>query len=142
MEYDPSVWGPTYWFFLDNIAFNYPSYPNDVIKKKYYDFIQNLPIFIPHYKISNEFQDLLNLYPVKPYLDNKKSFIQWVHFIHNKINLKLEKPQTDIKKYYIDYYNKYEKKTINKQIKNLKKYIAFITIISILIFMIIFYYNK
>lgn len=142
MEHEPSVWGPSYWFFLDNVAFTYPTYPNDVIKKKYYDLFQNLPFFIPHYKISNKFQELLDLYPIKSYLDNKKSLIKWVNFIHNKINMELEKPQMDINNYYINYYNKYNKKQINKKIKNIKKYITFIVIISILIFINIFYYNK
>jgi hypothetical protein len=142
MEYDPKVWGPCYWFFLDNLAFTYPSHPNDIIKKKYYDFIQNLPIFIPHYKISTEFQDLLSLYPVKAYLDNKKSLIAWVNFIHNKINIKLEKPQLNIETYYINYYKKYDTKIINKTFKRIKKYISYIILLSLLIFTAIFYYNK
>lgn len=142
MEHDPSVWGPSYWFFLDNVAFNYPTYPNDVIKKKYYNLIQNLPVFIPHYKIANKFQELLDLYPIKSYLDNKKSFIKWINFIHNKINMDLEKPQLDIKDYYINYYNKYNKKQINIKVKNIKKYIIFIFIIFILILINIFYYKK
>jgi len=139
MEYDPTIWGPSYWFFLDNVAFNYPSHPNDVIKKKYYELIQNLPFFIPHYKISNEFQDLLSLYPIKSYLDNKKSLIKWVNFIHNKINLKLEKPQLDIKDYYINYYDRYKP---SKTPSKVKKYLSFGFILSILIIMNIFYYNK
>lgn len=139
MDYDASVWGPSYWFFLDNIAFNYPNYPNDVIKKRYYDLIQNFSLFIPHRGISNEFQKLLNLYPIKTYLDSKKSLIEWVHFIHNKINKKLEKPQITIDKYYEDYYKKYEKKIKPNKIK---KYISFLILITILIAIGIFYYNK
>jgi hypothetical protein len=141
MEYDANVWGPSYWFFLDNIAFNYPSYPNDVIKKKYYDLLQNLPLFIPHYKISKDFQEMLNLYPIKSYLDNKKSLITWVHFIHNKINEKLEKPQISIEKYYTDYYKRFEKRP-TKSFKRVKKYITFFIFITILIVIIIIYYNK
>lgn len=139
MEYDPKVWGPSYWFFLDNLAFNYSSHPNDIIKKKYYDFIQNLPLFIPHYKISNEFQELLNLYPVKSYLDDKKSLIKWVNFIHNKINIKLEKPQMSIENYYINYYKKY---TYPTRTNKIKKYISYIVLISLLILIATIYYNK
>jgi hypothetical protein len=139
MDYDATVWGPSYWFFLDNIAFNYPMFPNDVIKKKYYDLIQNLPLFIPHSKISSEFQKLLNLYPIKTYLDDKKSLIKWVHFIHNKINKKLEKPQIDIDTYYINHYKKYEKKTKPSKIK---KYITFLIIVTLMISLGFIYYNK
>jgi hypothetical protein len=27
-----------------------------------------------------------------PYLDSKDDFVKWVHFIHNKVNERLEKP--------------------------------------------------
>lgn len=138
MEYDPKIWGPTYWFFLDNLAFNYPSHPNDIIKKKYYDFIQNLPIFIPHYKISLEFQELLDLYPIKSYLDDKKSLINWVNFIHNKINAKLEKPYVKLGDYYINHYKRY---TGSRKTKKLKKYISYLVMISLLIFIAI-YFNR
>lgn len=138
MEYDAKVWGPSYWFFLDNVAFTYPSHPNDVIRKKYYELIQNLPLFIPNYETSKEFQVLLNLYPIKSYLDNKKSLIQWVHFIHNKINEKLEKPKITIEKYYIDFYKKYEK---TNQHRKTKKYVSFILTITVLIFIIIYFTN-
>ena len=44
---DPKIWGPHYWFFLHTIAVTYPHNPNSVTKKKYYDLIQNLHIFLP-----------------------------------------------------------------------------------------------
>ena len=34
MEYDPSVWGPHYWFFLHSVGFTYPELPTDGEKKK------------------------------------------------------------------------------------------------------------
>jgi hypothetical protein len=132
--YDPVIWGPSVWSFLDIIAFHYPTYPNDVIKKKYYDFIQNLPLFLPHYEISKDFQELLNLYPIKPYLDNKKSLVQWVHFIHNKINEKLEKPIISLETYYKRYHEKYK-------IRH-KKNNRIFYIMVILICIIIYYYKK
>jgi hypothetical protein len=132
--YDPAIWGPTVWSFLDIIAFHYPTYPNDVIKKKYYDFIQNIPLFLPHYEISKDFQELLNLYPIKPYLDNKKSLIQWTHFIHNKINEKLQKPTITLEMYHKKYFDKYK-------VKHKKKRVSYI-IIVILICIIIYYYKK
>ena len=140
MDYDAKVWGPSYWFFMDNIAFTYPSYPNDIIRKKYYELIQNLPLFIPNDEISKEFQELLHLYPIKSYLDNKKSLIKWTHFIHNKINEKLDKPQISIEFYYNDFYKKYEKKP-TKKIKNIKKYLSFVTLSTVLILVILYFYN-
>ena len=83
---DPKVWGPHYWFFLHTLAMTYPHHPNSVTKKKYYEFIQNLPLFLPVEEISGEFSKLIDKYPITPYLDNRDSFVRWMYFIHNKIN--------------------------------------------------------
>ena len=108
MGLNPTVWGPHYWFFLHTIAITYPHHPNDTIKKKYYEFIQNLHLFIPANDISADFSKLLDLYPVTPYLDSRESFIRWMHFIHNKINVKLEKPKISLSEFYSQYYNHYK----------------------------------
>ena len=105
---DPKIWGPHYWFFLHTIAMSYPIHPNAVTKKKYYDFVQNIPLFIPVESMSGEFSKLLDQYPVQPYLDNKESFIRWMWFIHNKINKKLEKPQISLNDFYVNYYEEYK----------------------------------
>ena len=96
MALDPRVWGPHYWFTLHTIAYSYPLRPNDVIKKKYYDFMQNLPLFLPVPAIGNSFAELLDKFPVTPYLDSRASFIKWMHFIHNKINEQLKLPQISL----------------------------------------------
>ena len=105
---DPKVWGPHYWFFLHTLAMTYPHHPNTVTKKKYYEFIQNLPLFLPVEEISGEFSKLIDKYPVTPYLDNRDSFVRWMHFIHNKINEKLEKPQISLNDFFIKYYDEYK----------------------------------
>jgi hypothetical protein len=98
---------------------SYPNTPNAVTKKKYYDFIQNIPLFIPVEQISGEFSKLLDQYPVQPYLDNKESFIRWMWFIHNKINKKLEKPQISLNDFYVKYYEEY--KPINEKMSEYYK---------------------
>ena len=105
---DPKVWGPHYWFFLHTLAMTYPYHPNAVTKKKYYEFIQNLPLFLPVQEISSEFSKLIDKYPITSYLDNRDSFVRWMHFIHNKINEKLEKPQISLNDFFIKYYDEYK----------------------------------
>lgn len=116
---DPKIWGPHYWFFLHTIAMSYPIHPNAVTKKKYYDFVQNIPLFIPVESMAGEFSKLLDQYPVQPYLDNKESFIRWMWFIHNKINIKLEKPQISLNDFYVKYYEEY--KPINEKMSEYYK---------------------
>lgn len=69
-----------YKFFSNNFLLfilSYPSIPNDVIKKKMYDFIMNIPVLIPINKISLFTEDYINDNPVTPYLDNRKSLMRW-----------------------------------------------------------------
>ena len=86
MHFDPSVWGPHYWFFIHTVAESYPLHPNEITRRKYYDFIQNIPLFIPVPEMGNKFSQMLDKYPVTPYLDNRESFVRWTHFIHNKLS--------------------------------------------------------
>ena len=109
---DPKIWGPHYWFFIHTVVMTYPIRPNAVTKKKYYEFIQNLPLFIPVESMSGEFSKLIDKYPVTPYLDNRESLIRWTHFIHNKINQKLEKPQISLSEFYIKYYEEYKSQNV------------------------------
>tara|TARA_Y100000992_G_scaffold302444_1_gene276636 strand:- start:16102 stop:16533 length:432 start_codon:yes stop_codon:yes gene_type:complete len=134
MVLNPEIWGPQYWFVLYTIALSYPENPNEVTKKKYYDFIQNLPLFIPITDIGNNFSIFLDKYPVTPYLDSKESFVKWVHFIHNKINIYLGKPEINYYTAMKNYYDKYNLKTIKKKNEFLNKHkFIFISVIIILL---------
>ena len=67
-----------------------------------------MPLFLPVEEISVEFSNLFHKYPVTPYLDNRDSFVRWMHFIHNKVNEKLEKPQISLNDFFVKYYNEYK----------------------------------
>ena len=138
-QLDPNVWGPHMWFFLHTIEMTYPLRPNAVTKKKYYEFIQNIPLFIPIEHMAGEFTKLLDEYPVQPYLDKRDTLIRWVWFIHNKINQKLEKPQITLKDFYIKYYEEYKPKNI-KLIEHYKLKSKIIYLFVILGFIGIIYY--
>ena len=116
---DPNVWGPHYWFFLHNVAFNYPNYPTTIQKKIYYRLIHNFHEFLPNKTIGNLFLKLINKYPVTPYLDSQKDLIKWMHFIHNKINVRLDKPTITLSEHYQEFHTLYEPKQskLKKMIK-------------------------
>ena len=140
---DPKVWGPHYWFFLHTVAMTYPHHPTTITKKKFYEFIQNLPLFIPVEDISKEFSNLIDKYPITPYLDNRDSFVRWVHFIHNKINEKLEKPQVNLNDFFIKYYNEYKSQDIKLyQYYKLREKIIYASFIIMLISVIYYLYDK
>ena len=140
---DPKIWGPHYWFFLHTVAMTYPHHPNAVTKKKYYEFVQNLPLFIPVEAISKEFEKFIDLYPITPYLDNRESFIRWMHFAHNKINDKLEKPQITLNDFFVQYYNEY--KSQNEKLAEfykLKEKLIYGGVLGLLICSIYYLYDK
>ena len=143
MNLNPVVWGPHYWFFLYTIAMNYSDNPNDILKKKYYDVIYNLPIFIPHHDITKQFSIFLEKYPVTPYLDSKESLIKWVHFIHNKINKSIGKKQITYYELLNNFNEIYKPKQIvaNEYFKWREKLI-YITLILLFIGIIAYIYNK
>lgn len=85
MALDPKVWGPHYWFVLHTIARTYPTRPTETARKKYYDFVQNIPLFLPVQAMGDAFSACLDEYPVSPYLDSRSSFVRWMHFIHNQV---------------------------------------------------------
>jgi pyruvate-formate lyase-activating enzyme len=140
--FDPKIWGPHYWHFLHTIAMTYPLRANTQTKKKYYEFIQNLPLFIPVEKMSSDFGKLLNEYPVVPYLDTRESFIRWMHFIHNKINKKLEKPTIKLNEFYENYYNEYKPKDQKwREYYKTQSKIIYVVVILLLSFAI-YYFTK
>jgi|TARA_B110000091_G_C13605410_1_gene386458 hypothetical protein len=137
----PTVWGPHYWFFLHTIAQTYPLLPNSTTKRKYYDFIQNLPLFIPNMKIGNHFSKLLDNYPITPYLDNRDSFIRWVHFIHNRVNRFLDVEECTLFEALDNYHSLYKPKAIKVSERfNIKKeYIIAAFTISCFILIYVYY---
>ena len=139
--FEPTVWGPHFWFFLMTIALSYPESPNSVTKRKYYDFILNLPIFIPNAEIGNKFSGLLDKYPVSPYLDTRESFVKWVHFIHNKVNLMIGKEEISYQTALDDYLREYLPKPIylSEKIK-ISKYYIFITFMMMCFILIYLYW--
>ena len=112
-----------------------------LLKKKYYDFVQNLPLFIPDPKIGDQLSSYLDKFPVTPYLDSRMSFMKWVHFLHNKINMKLGKEiisfDDSITMYYEDY--KQNKRFRIKYFKN-KFFFGIAALLGIMLFG--YLYNK
>ena len=143
MALDPDVWGAHYWFVLMTIALCYPLNPNEVTKKKYYDLIHNIPLLLPVEKLGNNFSILIDQYPVTPYLDSRDSFIKWTHFIHNKVNQSLDKPEIDFYTALDKYYFHYKpKEIINKDSIRFREKLIFISIILLTSGLIVYLYKK
>jgi hypothetical protein len=136
---DPKIWLPHFWFFLYSVAHSYPEFPNSVTKRKYYDFIQNFPLYCPDAKMQSIFIQVLDYFPVTPYLDNKDSITYWVHFIHNKVDQELGREEHTYWEHLDMYYNEYLPKSYSfSQRLGIEKrhiYYMFIAFFSIFIIM-------
>lgn len=140
--FDPTVWGPHYWFFLHTIAMIYPNHPNAETKKIYYQIIHQFHQFIPVQEMANQYQAMLDLYPIQPYLENKESLLKWMHFVHNYMNQQLKKKTISYDEFYNYYYEMYNRpksfqgnQTFYRSI--LKKLIQ-ISILFIMVYSILF----
>ncbi len=143
MKLDPKVWIEHYKFIMITISMYYPKFPNDVTKKKYYDFIQNIPLFIPQKPLGEEFLKILDEFPVTPYLDSRLSFMKWVNFINNKLNKRLGVEETDLYKSLEHYYANYkpEEIIIKEKREANYKYIQ-VSILALLLGGGIYFYTK
>lgn len=131
IKIEPAIWMSHLQFILQTISIMYPLHPNDCTKKKYYDTIHNLPLFFPHEPMGNHFSKLLDEYPMSPYLGSRESFMKWVHFINNKINIKLGWEQDNFYDSLEKYYNKYKPtELLNKELyQKRKQYITIGTLV-------------
>lgn len=139
--FDREVWEPNFWFFFHTIAHSYPAIPNSVTKRKYYDFIQNIPLFIPNPEIGNEFSKLIDAYPVSPYLDSRDSFIRWMHFFQNRRNLSLGKEEVSLFASLDNYRNNYKpvQMKLSERFQLKREYIVMTFTILLLLFLFFFY---
>ena len=140
---NPDVWGPQFWFVIHTMAMTYPLTPNEITKRKYYSFINDLPLFLPHRKSAETFSGLLEKYPVKPYLDSRASFVKWAHFVHNKVNFVVGKPQMSSAEATKRYNELFKPKTLKVQDSGkLRERLAFIGIVLGLCAMCAYAYKK
>ena len=112
MTLDASVWLPKYWFVLTTIGCTYPKKPNEVTRKKYYELVQNLPLFMPQGDVSKTLLELLDKYPVTPYLEDREGFMKWLHFIQNKTNSTLGFQEQTTAEALQTYYDEYKPRTV------------------------------
>lgn len=143
MTLDPDVWGPKFWFVLHTIAIMYPKRPNEAIRKKYYELVQNIPLYLPSAPLGDIFAGLLDTYPVTPYLDTQESFIKWVHFIRNKVNIQVGKPEIDMEDFIKEYQDNYiPKQVVKKKDTKMRHNIAMVGVMASLIVVIFALYRK
>tara|TARA_B100000795_G_C22802099_1_gene442516 strand:+ start:985 stop:1416 length:432 start_codon:yes stop_codon:yes gene_type:complete len=143
MSLNYKIWLPHLFFTLETIAILYPLNPNKTTVKKYYNLVQNLPVYIPLNPIGSYFLSLLDKYPLQPYLSSRMSFMKWVFFIKKKIYKKFDMDIYDFYENLEIYYKEYRPKDkINQDEKNKKRKYIQASFVLILLVSIYYFYNK
>eukprot|EP01006_Ploeotia_vitrea_P054822 TRINITY_DN67927_c2_g2_i1.p1 TRINITY_DN67927_c2_g2~~TRINITY_DN67927_c2_g2_i1.p1 ORF type:complete len:247 (-),score=10.79 TRINITY_DN67927_c2_g2_i1:328-1068(-) len=81
--------GRASWKVLHSIAERYPHQPNEAEKQAAKQFISSFALLYPCTKCRNHFQVLVEKYP--PDVSSQSSFVLWVGFLHDQVNLILGK---------------------------------------------------
>ena len=100
-------------------------------------------MFLPNHQMGNAFSELLDKYPVSPYLDKRESFIKWVHFLHNQINLRLNRDEVSLQDAVNAYYSNYKPKEVRlrEEIKYRRKLIYALVALTAATTMYYLYYK-
>ena len=80
----PSVWGPIFWHTMHIISLGYPEEPDEKTRQAASSFYQSLSLLIPCPICRTHYTQHLQQTP--PTTESRKSLVEWVWKIHNKVN--------------------------------------------------------
>jgi len=137
-NFNPEIWGPKGWFFLDTIIMSYPDNPTNKQKKTYTEFIYSIGEILPCSKCRNNYNKHLESLPLTvDALNNKRTLIEWWLKIHNLARVSMDKRSISYEEF-IDYYN--TEYSVNEVVKDdLMKNLLYFGILVGLIIMLMKY---
>jgi hypothetical protein len=108
ISFNPNIWGPKSWFFLDTIILSYPNNPSKNDKLLFSNFFINICNVLPCKKCCIHYKKHLEHFPLNDdILSSKKKLILWWINIHNEVNKSNNKKQFLNINNFIQYYNEY-----------------------------------
>jgi hypothetical protein len=104
-NYNPEIWGPKGWFFLDTIILSYPINPDSTHKKIYQEFFKNIGKMLPCQGCRDNYSNHILINPLNDnHLMSRDNLINWWITIHNmarnSMNKELLSPTTFLNYYY------------------------------------------
>ena len=105
-NFDPTIWGPKAWFFLETITMAYPTNPSEDDKKNTKSFFYTLQFVIPCEKCRNNYNKHLKINPLSDeVLSNRDNLFKWIVDMHNLVDPKKTRSYEETYKYYISKYS-------------------------------------
>ena len=124
-NFNPKIWGPSGWFFIDSIVLSYPDNPTYEDKNIYKTFLLSLKNVLPCHSCRVHYTENLMSIPLSDYyLSSKVKLIEWIIKMHNKI--KMINKNTNLitfdsfLEYYEKAYNNNDLESDNKKLYNNK----------------------
>ena len=139
---NPEIWGPHAWFFLHTITLNYPNNPTreDIENNK--KFIKYFGDIIPCDKCKKNFKIHLKELPLTDkVLKNKKSFINWMVEMHNKVNIINNKKKMSVSKFIKNYTQIYNSDNTNKGNSLFNNFYIILLIFIIIVLYLVYKYK-
>lgn len=93
MSISPSIWGKPLWEMFNCIAFAYPDTPTDEQKTDVINFFNSVKKILPCGECKQHFIKLLEEHSIENNIANREQLLRWVNMIHNKVNVRLGKPE-------------------------------------------------
>lgn len=91
-NFNPNVWGPKAWFFLDTIVLSYPIKPSDQDKQNYTNFFYDISAMLPCEGCRNNYTNHFNsLILTDKVLETRDNLIDWWLKIHNMARATMNK---------------------------------------------------
>ena len=104
-NFEPTVWGPHAWFFLESVAMAYPAKPNYNEKKAADNFFNSLRYIIPCEKCRKNYNSHLKTNPLNDkVLSSRDNLFMWIVKVHNSVDPSKKRSYDDTFKYYMKQY--------------------------------------
>lgn len=138
-NFEPEIWGPKAWFFLESVAMAYSTEPTYEEKKAADNFFSSLKYMIPCEKCRNNYEKHLKIYPLTDkVLSSRDNLFMWIVNMHNSVNKNKTRSYDETFKYYmkeygsIEYDDDFKEKSV---MYNIFTFLIIFTFIFIIIFL-------
>jgi len=136
-NFEPSVWGPHAWFFLETIAMGYSTNPSYEEKKAAENFFKSLHLMIPCDKCRVNYKIHLKKHPLtEKVLSSRDNLFMWIVDIHNSVDPNNTNSYDDTFQYYMKEYNVEVNETESNTSNSKLFYLSIFLIIIFLIYQI------
>ena len=85
VNFNPQIWGPAAWKFIDTAMLSYPGSPSEQDKQGMRGFIRSLPYALPCEGCRNNFAAFLAANNLDAALESREKLVQYMLDAHNEV---------------------------------------------------------